>query len=98
MFGHPCCCRPDLVLLLEIDALRFERAVIDTRVDVEFGQPRIGLLGTLFSPFLQQIGAVSVAILLAEPARIHLARSGVRWDPERLPETMRLVDKPGKQA
>ena len=31
--------RADLVLRLEVDALRFQRAVIDPRIDIEFGQP-----------------------------------------------------------
>src|SRR3546814_8422341 len=33
----------DLVLRFKRDALRFQRAVIDARIDVEFGEPRLDM-------------------------------------------------------
>ena len=34
---HARCRRADLVLCLEVDPLRFQRAMIDPRVDIKFG-------------------------------------------------------------
>ena len=44
--------RADLVLGLQRDALRFQAAMVDARVDVEFGQALIGKLGPAFTPAL----------------------------------------------
>lgn len=46
--------RPDLALRLQRDALGFQAAMIDARVDVEFGQPRIGEFGPMLAPGQQQ--------------------------------------------
>jgi len=70
---HPRGGRTDLVLRRELDALRVQRAVIDTRVDVERGQPCIHMPGPALAPLLQQRGPVPVADLGAEPVRAHLA-------------------------
>ena len=58
--------RADLALRLQRDALRFEAAMVDPRVDVEFGQPLIGELRPAFAPALDHLGAVPVPHLFAE--------------------------------
>jgi hypothetical protein len=52
--------RADLALRLECDPLCFETAMVDPRVDVEFGQALIGKLGPAFAPALNHRCAVPV--------------------------------------
>ncbi|MCY1170356.1 hypothetical protein D9M73_104240 [compost metagenome] len=71
---RPARCRwADLVLWLQVDALRLKRAVIDPCIDIQFGQTRVDVLAPTLAPFLQQVGAVPVAVLLAEPVLADLA-------------------------
>ncbi len=63
--------RADLALRLQRDALRFKAAMVDPRVDVEFGQPLIGKLGPAFAPALDHLGAVPVPHLRAEAVLVH---------------------------
>ena len=56
----------DLALRLQCDALCFEAAMVDARVDVEFGQPFVGKLRPAFAPALDHLGAVPVPHLRAE--------------------------------
>ena len=65
--------RADLALRLQRDALRFEAAMVDPRVDVEFGQPLIGELGPAFAPALDHLGAVPVPHLRAKTVLVHRA-------------------------
>ena len=65
--------RADLALRLQRDALRFQAAMVDPRVDVEFGQPLIGKLGPAFAPALDHLGAVPVPHLRAEAVLVHRA-------------------------
>ena len=58
--------RADLALRLQRDALRFQAAMVDPRVDVEFGQALIGKLGPAFAPALDHLGAVPVPHLRAK--------------------------------
>ncbi len=64
---HARCPRTDFVLRLQRDPLRFEAAVIDPRIDVEFGEALIDMIGPAFAPLLDKLGAVPVAELLTEP-------------------------------
>src|SRR3546814_15171286 len=64
---HARCCRADLVLRFERDPLRFETAVIDARVDVEFGEAAVHMIGPALAPLLDEFGAVPVADLRTEP-------------------------------
>src|SRR5205085_4703550 len=50
--------RADLALRLQRDALRLKAAMVDARVDVEFGQPLVGQFGPAFAPTLDHLGAV----------------------------------------
>ena len=63
--------RADLALRLQRDALRFQAAMVDARVDVEFGQALVGKLGPAFAPALDHLGAVPVPHLLAEAVFVH---------------------------
>ena len=58
--------RADLALRLQRDALRFQAAMVDPRVDVELGQALIGELGPAFAPALDHLGAVPVPHLRAK--------------------------------
>ena len=49
--------RADLALRLQRDALRVQTAMIDPRVDAEFGQPLVRQLGPAFPPTLDHLGA-----------------------------------------
>ena len=60
----------DLALWLQRDALRFQTAMVDPRVDVEFGQALIGDLGPAFAPALDHLGPVPVSDLLAKTALV----------------------------
>ena len=63
--------RADLALRLQRDALRLQAAMVDARVDVEFGQALVGKLGPAFAPALDHLGAVPVPHLLAEAVFVH---------------------------
>ena len=63
--------RADLALRLQRDALRFKAAMVDPRVDVEFGQPLVGQLRPAFAPALDHLGAVPVPHLWAEAVLVH---------------------------
>ena len=63
--------RADLALGLQPDALRLKAAMVDARVDVEFGQPLVGKLGPAFAPTLDHLGAVPLPHLRAEPFLVH---------------------------
>ena len=65
--------RADLALRLQCDALRFEAAMVDARVDVEFGQALIGDLRPAFAPALDHLRAVPVPHLLAKTVLVHRA-------------------------
>ena len=65
--------RADLALRLQCDALRFEAAMVDPRVDVEFGQPLIGKLGPAFAPTLDHLRAVPLPDLLAKAVLVDRA-------------------------
>ena len=58
--------RADLALRLQCDALCFQAAMVDARVDVEFGQALVGKLRPAFTPALDHLGAVPVPHLRAE--------------------------------
>ena len=70
--AHARCGGADLVLRLQRNALRLQAAVIDARVDIEFGQPLIDMLGPALAPLLDQFGLVPVAHLRAEPVFVRL--------------------------
>lgn len=72
--GHARRSRSDLVLRFEVNPLCLERAVIDARIDIELGEPLIDVLGPPFAPFLQEIGPIALAVLLAKPVLIDLAQ------------------------
>jgi hypothetical protein len=63
----------DLVLRLQRNALRLQAAVIDPRVDIEFGQALVDVIGPALAPLLDQLGLVPVAHLRAEPVFADLA-------------------------
>jgi len=63
----------DLGLRLQRDALRLKAAMVDPRVDVEFGQAFVDVIGPTLAPMLDQFGAVPVPHLLAEPVVVHAA-------------------------
>ncbi len=65
--------RADLALRLQRDALRFQAAMVDARVDVEFGQALVGKLGPAFAPALDHLGAVPVPHLGAKAVLVHRA-------------------------
>ena len=65
--------RADLALRLQRDALRLEAAMVDARVDVEFGQALVGKLGPAFAPALDHLGAVPVPHLRAKTVLVHRA-------------------------
>ncbi len=54
------------MLGLEFDALRFQGAVIDPGIDVEFGQPRVDVFGPGLTPVGEQLGLVPLAHFGAE--------------------------------
>ena len=65
--------RADLALRLQRDALRFQAAMVDPRVDVEFGQALIGELRPAFAPALDHLGAVPVPHLRAKTVLVPTA-------------------------
>ena len=62
--------RTDLTLWLQRDALRFEAAMVDPRVDVEFGQALVGKRGPACPPALDHLGPVPVSDLWAKTALV----------------------------
>src|SRR3546814_20019026 len=58
---HARCGGTDLILRFEGDALRFQTAVIDARIDVEFGKPPIDLIRPPLTPLLDTFGSVPVS-------------------------------------
>jgi hypothetical protein len=65
--------RADLALRFQGDALGFQTAMLDPRVDVEFGQALIGELGPAFALALDHLGTVPVPDRGAEPVFVHRA-------------------------
>ena len=65
--------RTDLALRLQRDALRLQAAMVDARVDVEFGQALIGEFRPALAPALDQLGAVPVPHLRAKTVLVHRA-------------------------
>ena len=65
--------RADLALRLQPDALRFQTAMVDARVDVEFGQTLVGDLGPALAPAIHHHGAVPVPHLQSEAVLVHRA-------------------------
>jgi hypothetical protein len=63
--------RTDLGLRLQRDALGFKTAMVDARIDVEFGKPLIGKLCPAFAPALHHFGAVPLPHLLAKTVLVH---------------------------
>ena len=63
----------DLGLRLQRDTLRFQAAMVDPRVDVEFGQALVGKLGPAFPPALDHLGAVPVPHLRTKTVLVHRA-------------------------
>jgi hypothetical protein len=57
----------DLVLRLQRNALRLQAAVIDPRIDIEFGKALVDMIGPALAPLLDQLGLVPLAHLRAEP-------------------------------
>jgi hypothetical protein len=53
--------------------LALKAAVIDARVDVEFGQALIGKLGPTLAPALDHLGAVPVTHLPTKTVLVHRA-------------------------
>src|SRR3546814_8447625 len=51
----------DLVLRLKVDALRFQRSVIDACVDIKLGKALVDMIGPRFAPVGEKFGAVPVA-------------------------------------
>ena len=67
--------RADLALRLERDALRLQAAMVDARVDIEFGQPLVDKLRPAFAPTLDHLGSGSSPAPLAETVFVHVAWS-----------------------
>ena len=65
--------RANLVLRFKIDTLSFQRTMIDARIDIEFGKTLVDVIGPALTPLLDQLRAVPVAHLRAEPVAAHLA-------------------------
>lgn len=65
--------RADLPLQFKFDPLRLKAAMVDARVDVEFGQPLVDMLGPAFAPTLHHLGAVPVPDFRAETVLVHRA-------------------------
>lgn len=77
--------RADLTLQFRGNALRLKAAMVDARVDVEFGQPLVGKLCPAFPPPLDHLGSVPVPHLWTETVLVrgfdalrlrHLTRQG----------------------
>ena len=73
----------DLVLRFQRNALRLQAAVIDPRIDVEFGKALVDVFGPALAPLLNQLGLVPLPHLCAEPVFADLAHGehdvGVRF-------------------
>src|SRR3546814_1193753 len=64
---HPRCRGTDLVLRFQVDPLRCKAAVIDPRIDIEFGKALVDVACPTLAPLFDEFGAVPVAGLRAEP-------------------------------
>ena len=69
--GHPCGGRADLVLGLKINALVFERAVVDPGVDTQLTEPFIDMGAPGLAPVFQPFGPVPVPHLGTEAVFVH---------------------------
>src|SRR3546814_16815037 len=56
--AHARGCGADLVLRLQVDALRFQGSVIDAGVYLEFGTTRVDVIGHTLAPPLVTFGAI----------------------------------------
>ena len=65
--------RTNLVLRLKRDALRFQCPVIDPRLKAKLGHAGVHMIGPAHAPFLQQLLAVPVALLLTKAVRADFA-------------------------
>jgi hypothetical protein len=65
--------RTELALRLQCDALRLQTAVVNARVDVEFGQALISKLRPAFTPARDHLRAVPVSHLLAKTVLVYRA-------------------------
>ena len=65
--------RADLGLRLQRNALRLQAAMVDARVDVEFGQSFVGKLGPAFAPAFDHLGPVPVPYLRTKTVLVHCA-------------------------
>src|SRR3546814_7677730 len=63
----------DLVLRLKVDALRFQRSVIDACVDIKLGKALVDMIGPRFAPVGEKFGAVPVADFGSKTLLVHLA-------------------------
>ena len=63
---HTRCGWTDLVLRLKADALCLKTAMIDARIDIEFGKALVHVIGTALAPSLDKFGAVPLADFRAE--------------------------------
>jgi hypothetical protein len=63
--------RADLRLRLKHDALHFKAAMVDPRVNVEFGKALVDVIGPPLAPTLHHLGAVPVPHLRAEAVFVH---------------------------
>ncbi|EIZ77117.1 hypothetical protein WSK_4323 [Novosphingobium sp. Rr 2-17] len=75
LLGHPRCGRTDLVLGLQLDPLRVQRAMIDPGVDIEFGQALVDVFGPGLAPVRQQFGAVPITDLGTKAIFGHFAHT-----------------------
>src|SRR3546814_4522037 len=65
----------DLVLGFKVDALCFQRPVIDASIDVELSQALVDMACPALPPLFQKLGTVPVPDLLAEAVLASLAHS-----------------------
>lgn len=63
----------DLALRLQFDTLGLKAAMVDARINVEFGKPFVDVFGPAFPPAFDHLGAVPVPHLLAETVLVHAA-------------------------
>ena len=71
---HPRRGGADLVLGFEVDSLSVQTAMIDTRIDIEFGKPGIDVTGPALAPLFEQRGCIPVPDLGAEAVLVDRAR------------------------
>lgn len=63
---HARCGGADLVLRLQRNALRLQAAVIDPRINIEFGQALVDMIGPALAPPFDQLRLVPLPHLRAE--------------------------------